>query len=80
MTRSEVKSFVVEFLKEHVVSGCDLTGSLYSYNLDSIVVIDLEVKLENEYGIDFPDDQGLEMKMTVEDIVNVVMSIIDAPG
>ncbi|MCL1904147.1 MAG: acyl carrier protein [Oscillospiraceae bacterium] len=77
MVFEKIKAIIVEQLdvsEEKVTLASNIQDDL---GADSLDIVDLVMSLEDEFGIEIPDDK-VESVKTVEDIVKFVESKVDS--
>lgn len=78
MNRAEIEQKVLDLIREQVgEEEIDLTADLQDeYEIDSIATLDFIMSVEDEFDIQF-DDEDLEAMKTVEDVINRVEELLE---
>lgn len=76
MDTEQIRTLVVEFVRglNGDTGQMSTTASFENLGIDSMSTMDLLAKVEDEFGIEVPDEQ-LSMIVSIEDLVRFIASV-----
>ncbi|CAK0756866.1 Acyl carrier protein [Gammaproteobacteria bacterium] len=77
MDIEKVRQIIAEFLRVEPDSVKDNSKMTDDLGADSLDLVELCFELEEEFGIEMPDD-GIKQWMSVLDVINLVKSRVEA--